>query len=95
MTSVLTDSTTKIAFTVAVIGSDSPAPIVEIKAPVGQLGTLGPAIQTSSNVAVSQAGKKAGYQLWSGAVDLGTVATGPIQVAILGSKGQEIDIAFF
>lgn len=94
LSSATITSTTVINFTVAVSGSSSTAPIVEIKAPVGQSGTLGPAIQKSSSVAVTQIGQKAGYQLWSGSLDLGTVATGPVQVAILGSKGQEIDIAF-
>lgn len=95
LTTATTTSTTVISFTVAVLGSSTTTPLVEIEAPVGQLGTLGPAIQKSSNVTVTQVGQKAGYQLWSGSLDLGTAATGPVQVAILGSKGQEMDIAFF
>lgn len=95
MTSVTKSSTSIVNFTVAVIGSTNIAPIVELKAPVGQQGTLAPIVKKFGKVAVTYAGTKAGYQLWSGTVDFGAAVTGPIQVAVLGLRGEEIDISFF
>jgi hypothetical protein len=96
------DATTAVNFTVAAsspsyakrLFSRGSVPTVNVQAPVGQTGTLGPAITTFSNVAVSKVGSKAGYTLWSGLVDIGTTATGPASVAVLDSKGKEIDILF-
>jgi hypothetical protein len=63
--------------------------------PVGQKGTLGPAIKTFSGVSVSSVGSEAGYELWAGRVDVGALATGLLSVAVLDGEGVEIDVAFF
>lgn len=54
------------------------------------MGTLGPAITTLENVAVTKVGKKAGYALWQGSLDLGTVATGAVTIEILHA-GKAVD----
>lgn len=101
LTSKTSATITTLNFTVATrsassrLGKRSAAPIVEVKVPVGQQGTLGPAIKTFSGVAVSNVGSKAGYELWAGSVDVGALATGPLSVAVLDGEGVEIDVAFF
>jgi hypothetical protein len=70
-------------------------PIIKAQVPVGQRGTLGPAIKTFSGVSVSNMGSKAGYGLWGGRVDVGALATGLLSVAVLDGEGVEIDVAFF
>jgi hypothetical protein len=75
--------------------SGSAAPLVKVQVPVGQQGTLGPAIKTFSGVVVSNVGSKAGYELWGGSVDVGALATGPLSVAVASREGVEIDVAFF
>jgi hypothetical protein len=93
LTSVSSTSTTILNFTVAT--RSRVAPTVQVQVPVGQQGTLGPAIKTFDNVAVNNAGKKAGYELWAGSVDVGALATGALSVAILDGEGKETDIGFF
>jgi len=58
------------------------------------MGTLGPAISTFSNIALSNVGSKAGFRLWTGSVDVGSNVTGAVSVAVLDSKGAELDIIF-
>jgi hypothetical protein len=67
--------------------------VIKISAPVPQTGTLGPAIATFDNVAVRSVGRKAGYDLWQGSVDLDALATGAVTVEILQS-GKVIDNLF-
>jgi hypothetical protein len=92
-TSVSSTSTTILNFTVAIRSRGAPA--VKVQVPVGQQGTLGPAIETFNNVAVNNAGRKAGYDLWAGSVDVGALATGAPSVAILDGEGKEADVGFF
>jgi hypothetical protein len=97
--------TTTVDFTVAVssnfnsyskrIARGSNAPIVKIEVPVGQQGTLGPAIATYDNLDISHVEIYAEYDLWQGSLDVGELATGPLTVAILDEKGDEIDIGLF
>lgn len=102
ITSSTSNTTTSVNFTIAVFSpsyakrlfSRGSTPTVSVQAPVGQMGTLGPAISTFSNVAVSKGGSKSGYTLWSGLVDAGNNVTGPVSVAVLDSKGDELDILF-
>jgi hypothetical protein len=105
-TSVSTNNvTTTVDFTVAVssnfnsyskrIARGSNTPIVRIEVPVGQQGTLGPAISTFDNLDIGHVGIYAGYDLWQGSLDVGDLATGPLTVAILDAKGDEIDIGIF
>ena len=68
---------------------------MKVQVPVPQQGTLGPAIKTFGHVAVSNVGRKAGYQLWDGSVDVGALATGALSVVVLDEDGREVDIAFF
>lgn len=68
---------------------------MKVQVPVPQQGTLGPAIKTFENVVVSNVGKKAGYELWDGSVDVGALATGALSVVVLDEAGKEVDIAFF
>jgi len=63
--------------------------------PVGQKGTLGPAIKTFSSVSASSVGSKAGYELWAGRVDVDALATGLLSVAVLNGEEVEIGVAFF
>lgn len=78
-------------FTVA--SSSRNAPTVVVKAPVGQLGTLGPKILTFSEIPLSN-GYKAGYNLWSGLVDVGTNVTGAVTITVVTSQGDDLDILF-
>jgi hypothetical protein len=55
------------------------------------MGTLGPAILSVDDVAVTSRGTKAGYELWSGSADFGVLATGNVTVEILGDDGAEVD----
>jgi len=97
--------TTTVDFTVAIssnfnsyskwIAGGSNTPIVKIEVPVGQQGTLGPAISTFENLEISHVGVYAAYDLWQGSLDVGDLATGPLTVAILDEKGDEIDIGIF
>jgi hypothetical protein len=97
--------TTTVDFTVAVssnfnsyskrVARESNTPIVKIEVPVGQQGTLGPAIATFDNLDISHVGVYATYDLWQGSLDVGDLATGPLTVAILDEKGDEIDIGLF
>lgn len=93
LTSRFSTTTTSLNFTTA--SQSREAPNVKIQAPVGQQGTLGPAIKTFGDVAVSSAGKKAGYELWDGSVYVGSLATGALSIAVLDERGNEIDVAFF
>ncbi|PMD54073.1 heme peroxidase [Hyaloscypha bicolor E] len=93
LTSVSSTSTTILNFTVAT--RSRVAPTVKVQVPVGQQGTLGPAIKTFDNVAVNNTGRKAGYELWAGSVDVGALATGALSVAILDGEGKEVDVGFF
>jgi hypothetical protein len=68
------------------------APIVKIQAPVAQLGTLGPAIETFDNVAVTSVGQKAGYDVWEGIVTVDDWTLGPISVSVLDRNGVEVDV---
>ena len=68
---------------------------MKVQVPVPQQGTLGPAIKTFGSVAVSNVGRKAGYELWDGSVDVGALATGALSVVVLDEDGREVDIAFF
>jgi len=68
------------------------APNVKIQAPVAQLGTLGPAIETFDNVAITNAGQKAGYDVWEGRVTVDNWTLGPISVSVLDGKGVEADV---
>ncbi len=70
-------------------------PRIRVQVPVGQAGTLAPAIKTFEPVAVSKTSQKSGYDLWSGSINVGDIATGSVSVAILNGKGEEVDIAFF
>jgi hypothetical protein len=97
--------TTTVDFTVAVssnfnsyskrVARESNTPIVKIEVPVGQQETLGPAIATFDNLDISHVGVYAMYDLWQGSLDVGDLATGPLTVAILDEKGDEIDIGLF
>jgi hypothetical protein len=49
------------------------------------MGTLGPAILSFDNVALTSVGEKAGYELWSGSVDFGVLATGNVTVEVVNS----------
>ncbi len=93
LTSRFSTTTTSLNFTIASKSRDGPN--VKIQAPVGQQGTLGPAIKTFSDVAVRSAGKKAGYELWEGSIDIGSLATGALSIAVLDERGNEIDVGFF
>lgn len=73
-------------------GDSGSAPHVRIEAPVGQLGTLGPAITTFNNVAVSNAGQKADYDFWEGSVTVNGWTLGPISVSVLDADGVELDV---
>jgi len=44
---------------------------------------------------VSHVGIYAGYDLWQGSLNVGDLATGPLTIAILDEKGDEIDIGLF
>ncbi|KAE9370808.1 heme peroxidase [Stipitochalara longipes BDJ] len=93
LTSLTTTSSTSLNFTIATNAPRSPT--VNVQVPVGQQGTLGPAIKTFANVAVKSVGKKAGYELWGGSVDVGALATGALSVVVLDGEGREVDIGFF
>ena len=67
---------------------------MKVQAPVPQQGTLGPAIKTFDSVAVNNLGRKKGYALWGGSVDVGVV-TGAVSVVVLNEGGKEVDIGFF
>jgi len=69
------------------------APKVKIQAPVGQSGTLGPAIATFDDVSVTNAGQKAGYGIWQGSVTVEDWTLGPISVSAVDGEGKEIDVA--
>jgi hypothetical protein len=99
---VSTNTSSVVNLTVAILAptykwdpSSRSTPIVTIKAPVGQMGTLGPAIKVIDNIPVTHAGLTAGYNLWEGTLDIGTLVTGPLEVALLGSNEKEVDVAFF
>lgn len=97
-------NTTVVNFAVAVSSSSKSyikrlsqrdsTPTVSVQAPKGQMGTLGPAISTFSNIALSSVGSKAGFRLWTGSVDVGTNVTGAVSIAVLDSKRTELDIFF-
>ncbi|KUJ14226.1 heme peroxidase [Mollisia scopiformis] len=104
LSSSTSEATTVTNFTVAV-SSSAPSyikrsskrdstPGITVQAPVGQMGTLGPAILTFSDVTVTNIGSKAGYELWFGSVNVGTNVTGAVSIAALDSDGNELDILF-
>ena len=68
---------------------------MKVQVPVPQQGTLGPAIKTFEDVTVRNVGKKAGYGLWGGSLEVGALATGALSVVVLDEDGREVDIAFF
>lgn len=86
-------TSTKLNLTVATRSKGSPT--VRVQAPIPQQGTLGPAIKTFENVVVSNMGKKGGYVLWAGSVDIGLNTTGALSVSVLDGKGSVVDVAFF
>jgi len=88
LTTLKTGTSTSVQFTVAVLSNRVPS--VTISAPIPQMGTLGPAIATFDNVAVTKAGTKAGYNLWHGSVDIGALTTGAVTVEIV-QAGKAID----
>ena len=96
LSSLSSGSSTKVNFVVAVLPSKgyfkkrSSPPTVSVSAPVPQMGTLGPAILSFGDVAVTSVGTKAGYELWSGSVDFGVLATGNVTVEVV-SGGVTID----
>lgn len=92
--SLTSGTATTVIFTIAVSSVLDSTPIVNVQAPVGQQGTLGPTISTFSNVAVSNVGVHGGFELWSGSVDIGTIVTGSVSVAVLDNDGNELDILF-
>lgn len=100
LTTKISPATTIVNLTIAVSSSSNPyaegsdSPIVNLQAPVAQMGTLGPAISKFSNIAISNIGSRAGYTLWSGSVDVGTGLTGPVSIALLDNNGDEIDLVF-
>lgn len=67
-------------------------PSVKLQAPVEQAGTLGPAIKTLDDVAVTNVGQKAGYDVWEGSVTFEDWTLGPISVSIVGGNGEEVDV---
>lgn len=102
MTQTSTGSVT-VAFTVAVYSSSvvkrlgkrdvaAVTPIVNVAVPVNQPNTLGPKITTFSKVALSSAGTKAGYTLYSGTVTAAAWTAGAISISIVNSAGSEIDV---
>jgi hypothetical protein len=102
LTTVSSTTTTALNFTIATkssggwrLGRRSTTPTVKVQVPVGQQGTLGPAIKMFDSVAVTTAGNKAGYELWAGAVDVGALRTGALSVTILDEEGKDVDVAFF
>lgn len=54
------------------------------------MGTYNPAILSFVDVAVVNVGKKVGYELWSGSVDFGALATGNVTVEVM-SGGVVVD----
>jgi hypothetical protein len=64
---------------------------VSVSAPVPQIGTLGPAILSFESVAVTNVGTNAGYELWSGSLDFGVLATGNVTVEVTSSGGAVVD----
>jgi hypothetical protein len=67
-------------------------PSVRIQAPVEQQGTLGPAIQSFDEIPLNIMEARKRYSLWSGKVDIGSVVTGAVSVAVLDENGEEIDV---
>ncbi|KAN0106079.1 peroxidase [Hyaloscypha variabilis] len=92
LTTLTTTSSSVLNFTIAT--TSLLAPSVKVQAPVPQQGTLGPAIKTFDSVAVNNVGRKKGYALWGGSVDVGVV-TGAVSVVVLNEGGKEVDIGFF
>lgn len=68
------------------------APNLRIQVPVGQSGTLGPAITTFNKLGATNAGQKAGYEIWEGSVTVEDWTLGPISVSIVDGNGDEIDV---
>lgn len=69
------------------------APSVSIQAPVAQVGTLGPRIETFDDVAVTSAAQKAGYYVWEGSVTVEDWTLGPLSISVLNENGDEVDVA--
>ena len=63
---------------------------MKVSAPVPQMGTLGPAIASFDDVAVTNIGRRGLYELFEGSVHLDTSATGAIAVDIL-EAGEVLD----
>ncbi|KAF4634323.1 hypothetical protein G7Y89_g3787 [Cudoniella acicularis] len=85
------DGTVTVSFTVAVLNS-STAPIVKVSIPVVQPNTFGPLVEIFNNVAVTAAGTKAGYSLFTGSVSAGVWTHGTTEVAIVNGSGNELDV---
>ena len=47
------------------------------------MGTYNPVILSFDDVAVANVGTKVGYELWSGSVDFGVLATGNVTVEVV------------
>ncbi|TVY30360.1 WSC domain-containing protein [Lachnellula hyalina] len=72
---------------------NSTAPSVSIQAPVAQVGTLGPRIETFDDVAVTSVAQKAGYYVWEGSVTVEDWTLGPLSISVLNENGDEVDVA--
>ncbi|KAH8667467.1 hypothetical protein BGZ60DRAFT_50502 [Tricladium varicosporioides] len=99
-TTLATDGTVTVQFTVAILDGATTrlfrraaaAPNVRVAIPVSQPNTQGPLIKTFSNVAITSAGSKAGYSLFSGSVSASEWTHGTVEVAILSDAGKEVDV---
>jgi len=98
----INNTTATVAFSVATrqgyVGrmmkrDNSTAPSVSIQAPVAQVGTLGPRIETFDDVAVTSAAQKAGYYVWEGSVTVEDWTLGPLSISVLNENGDEVDVA--
>ncbi len=69
---------------------------IQVAAPVGQPGTLGPKVIASPSLPVVRLpGLTDGYQLWQGSVDLGPAAatiTGLVSIKVLNDKAAVVDL---
>ena len=89
--SLTSANNTSAAFTVAVrSGYNTTKPSVKVSAPVPQMGTLGPAIASFDDVAVTNIGRRGLYELFEGSVHLDASATGAIAVDII-EAGEVVD----
>jgi hypothetical protein len=66
-----------------------------ISAPVPQMGTLSPKIETWDGISMILAGRRGAFELWEVNVDLGVVSTGSVTVEILEMDGEIVDFCIF